>query len=56
MMERDLIIWAAGFLLAVREQFYLHARTLNARNRANHKLPKYVGPLATKPEETTLVQ
>lgn len=27
-----------------REAFYLQARELNARNRANHRLPKYSGP------------
>jgi hypothetical protein len=35
-----------------REAFYLEARALNARNRANYKLPKYVGPQS----ETTSIQ
>jgi hypothetical protein len=34
-----------------RETFYLEARELNTRNRANHRAPKYVGP-QTKLEVT----
>jgi hypothetical protein len=39
-------------VIAGRDVFYQEARALNARNRANHKEPKYVGPQATlKPPE-----
>lgn len=42
--------WYPDHVLQEREMFYQQGRVLNARNRANHKAPKYAGPQMSERE------